>query len=96
MRKEIEWINDETLKSHVEKHVKGKNEKAQWESLYLNKYHKNLNDMIANAEDEEIIDIYEMESKQIHKEGDKIYLHIDKKLNKCINVSRYTDNFTTG
>lgn len=96
MQNEIEWISDDALKSHMEKHVKREDEKTHWEIRFLNKHKENLKELIKKEDDKKIIDIYESESKDIHKKGDKIYLFVDKNRNRRINISKDHDNFTVG
>lgn len=94
-----EWINEQTKKAHLEKHViNGSSfEKNAWELVFINNTGKNI-DMHSYSKK---IDIYENESyslfgKDIRKKATKIYMYIDKYSGiTSLNLSR-DDFLTTG
>ena len=100
----INWISENCLISHIEKHIKQCDlEKDNWEAKEWNRlyssspYFENRIYLIKNKNEGRLREIYEKESKKVHRYKSKIHLYYDDKAEEFkANISRNKDKLVIG
>lgn len=97
MPRKAEWVNQESLENHLQKHVvypESKGEERSWEELYKNRGN-NRTQLIRDNNRDKLLEIYERESKSVHEDATKIYIY-KSDFYYSLNFVRESDNLLVG